>query len=731
MQIRKERVAIAKKGETVSVKKVPIVESLVADDTQGFSPDQLDKILPQFAQLVASAAESEAITRSRLHELLHQSIDDVLEEDSFAFVEDEGHVDPDRLVKDLKNGIITINGDELKVYRCSKTGLLMVNLTEGLTHLTPGTPANIPKAHRSLRAMVAVSQTSMSVVGTHSNERHVISRELKAAIESDASVVIVTRGNRFGRADLDPCGRKHLIFDVQHLEDPARDAAQTIHVGWTPGISRSLIRVPEFNEILKDILDAVSHCDNSKGLLIEIRCKSGRHRSVCAGFCSLHQLRRKGHSVTLVHHESPEWVTMKCGGTCSACRDHNRCLAVIEGILPARHDGPILAPGRPQAKALPKSEARDVGDGGEGGGSLSAFGDPGGTPTPVSVVDGLLFSPKHFRNMQKTMNALFDKIEDLREEVAATKTSTEDKRDPYSGVSARPDLLDSEALNAVVELSIREGNRDRMFCVCNPEDDISEQQSKGVRMACFIRTTMTRKHRKTALDGRDALKQHDLTMQSSLGMKPMQPVSLSTTAIVTSHPILFQDTFDNMYVVGVDAENLDDTSDGVDWQHIFDGCSLVVVAIEYRTPETHLNHARMMFELESYCDATGCSFLLLDVAHTQRWEDYRAPQVPNINEMDLAYVCNDSDLISAFGQAVVDSMSVAFPAAVQEEAEDQEGTDVAWNPEDLARSDPVEDLITEETLLDDVDVPGLPEDETERRRAWRKLAQRVRIAVRC
>jgi len=48
----------------------------------------------------------------------------------------------------------------------------------------------------------------------------------------------------------------------------------------------------------------------------------------------------------------------------------------------------------------------------------------------------------------------------------------------------------------------------------------------------------------------------------------------------------------------------------------------------------------------------------------------------------------------------------------------------------LAQTNPVEDLIAEETLLDDVDIPGLPQDETERRRSWRKLPQCVRIAVR-
>jgi hypothetical protein len=67
----------------------------------------------------------------------------------------------------------------------------------------------------------------------------------------------------------------------------------------------------------------------------------------------------------------------------------------------------------------------------------------------------------------------------------------------------------------------------------------------------------------------------------------------------------------------------------------------------------------------------------------------------------------------------------------QQEAEDQEGPfDVACSPDDLAQANPVEDLIAEETLLDDVDIAGVPQDETERCRAWRKLPQRVRIAVR-
>ena len=36
---------------------------------------------------------------------------------------------------------------------------------------------------------------------------------------------------------------------------------------------------------------------------------------------------------------------------------------------------------------------------------------------------------------------------------------------------------------------------------------------------------------------------------------------------------------------------------------------------------------------------------------------------------------------------------------------------------------PVEELISEETLIDEVEIPGLPQDEAERRQQWRKHRQ--------
>ena len=116
--------------------------------------------------------------------------------------------------------------------------------------------------------------------------------------------------------------------------------------------------------------------------------------------CSYQQLRRKGRSATLVHYESPEWTTMKCGVTRSVCRDHSRCLARIEPVLPPAHRGPICGP------ACVVVEARDARD--EADGAEAAGGDPAGATSDesVSVVDGFPCGPKHLADMEKTMHVV-------------------------------------------------------------------------------------------------------------------------------------------------------------------------------------------------------------------------------------------------------------------------------------------------------------------------------------
>lgn len=165
-----------------------------------------------------------------------------------------------------------------------------------------------------------------------------------------------------------------------------------------------------------------------------------------------HQMRRRGHSATLVPYESPEWTSMKCGRTCSACRDHQnqKCLEKIGSILPPQHSGPILAPALP--KAMPTRPGRDVRDGADD----TARDDSGrairmipivADDEAVSVVDGQSFAARHLADMEKTMHVLYARLEDLLEEVADQKPSqssskrSKSRRRSRSPLTRRPRRL--------------------------------------------------------------------------------------------------------------------------------------------------------------------------------------------------------------------------------------------------------------------------------------------------
>ena len=52
------------------------------------------------------------------------------------------------------------------------------------------------------------------------------------------------------------------------------------------------------------------------------------------------------------------------------------------------------------------------------------------------------------------------------------------------------------------------------------------------------------------------------------------------------------------------------------------------------------------------------------------------------------------------------------------------------NAQDRAMMDVSDDAIQQETELDEIDIPNLPIKEAERRAGWRRLPQKVRIAIR-
>ena len=72
----------------------------------------------------------------------------------------------------------------------------------------------------------------------------------------------------------------------------------------------------------------------------------------------------------------------------------------------------------------------------------------------------------------------------------------------------------------------------------------------------------------------------------------------------------------------------------------------------------------------------------------------------------------------------------ACPGSVEEESAPLEAFDTVENEQDRAMMDVSEDAIQQETELDEVDIPNLPIKEAERRAGWRRLPQKVRVAIR-
>ena len=213
----------------------------------------------------------------------------------------------------------------------------------------------------------------------------------------------------------------------------------------------------------------------------------------------------------------------------------------------------------------------------------------------------------------------------------------------------------------------------------------------------------------------------------------------------------------NTFDTGVNAE-VGWTAEGI--RRILQGSSpsVIVVAIEYR--DDCLNHSELMDEVVSHCECSGSEFLVIDVADTERWSYFSIPMYPELGHGDVSYMSNSKDLALAFegwcnggfpyvppkgmhdvfdnefanwlieyvtDQTAIALVSASYPA--WEDAE-MEPLDSVEDVEDRAQMDPGEEAIQEDLELDEAEVPNLPIQEAERRAGWKKLPQRIRVAIR-
>ena len=283
----------------------------------------------------------------------------------------------------------------------------------------------------------------------------------------------------------------------------------------------------------------------------------------------------------------------------------------------------------------------------------------------------------------------------------------------------------------------------------SPEADLT---AAFVAIAPEERTTLSRKRRKLVMEGLE----NDHCVQYLCGLKSID-ANPPTVCVITDHPSVFQDNDFEVLDAGHDCCNFEAMPGEVNWQEIFAQHDFIVVAIGYSGNEIPLGHARLLHDLEMHAEADDKTrFLHIDSSTTTRWEQHVSQQTPYLTD-HLGFTRNDEQVQKSFEDwsrgktmdhvlssdmgswlkdllhdlTVTDLLSTAFPAFVHEERVEHLPTmDVVEREQDVGTINPVPELIEEETLLDEVDIPGLPLEESERRRQWRKLPQRVRIGVR-
>lgn len=110
-------------------------------------------------------------------------------------------------------------------------------------------------------------------------------------------------------------GRPLISHDARYHFDPLQYRS---HVGRHPEIVNGLLRHKTFFDNMTWLVQQIVQCPNT---MIDIYCKSGRHRSVGEGTVLATIREQLGIKFILVHCEAHErrrgWMTMHCGGGCN------------------------------------------------------------------------------------------------------------------------------------------------------------------------------------------------------------------------------------------------------------------------------------------------------------------------------------------------------------------------------------------------------------------------------
>ena len=243
------------------------------------------------------------------------------------------------LIKDLANQRVyfkhVTDGTCLPIYKCATTGLLLVNMTAGMT--TDFIPKGIRK-YRIPPEQSPLQPSAMTSVIPSWNTTFLQSLRgvevgtdvrvpPKGHLKQGILVNLVSSGVRHGglmKDQLDDTWSTWSL-DVRPFEDPDHDPNLRAHVGRHIDILAGLLKHPDVESLMRNAVEWASGTSPRKQCVIELFCRSGRHRSVGLVTIVGYLLKALGFEINIVHQSAWTWREMRCGGRCNKCRfEHAR-----------------------------------------------------------------------------------------------------------------------------------------------------------------------------------------------------------------------------------------------------------------------------------------------------------------------------------------------------------------------------------------------------------------------
>ena len=231
------------------------------------------------------------------------------------------------MIKDLEHGKVSVKvGEtrrEIPLYKCRKTGLLLINLTEGLQYLDEKKDPNVKLGdeHKFLRKFRLPAPIPTCLSGSKAMDYTEVIEALRGSTSSDLEEhpekVLVLTGGQYSNPQIDD--KELLVLECLDCHDPA-SGQLCAHIGRHQAIIAGLIEHCS-EPVMAKMRAAAEHVQRyGQSAAVLFKCKSNRHRSVALGTMFAWYLHLEEYEFHLHHLEAHRnWSSMRCGGRCEDC----------------------------------------------------------------------------------------------------------------------------------------------------------------------------------------------------------------------------------------------------------------------------------------------------------------------------------------------------------------------------------------------------------------------------